>query len=268
MKAAEVDCHPTAVIHPGAQLAEGVRVGPYSIIGEHVTLGQDTIVEASSVVDGFTTIGKRNRIFPFASIGMEPQDKKFQGEESILEIGDDNIFREFVTIHRGTSLGGGKTVVGNDNLFMAYVHIAHDCIVGHDNIFANAATLGGHIEVSNYVGVSAHCGIHQFCRIGDYAYLGGYTVVTQDVLPFSLTVGNRARLYGINTVGLERRGFSRERIAAIRGAYRVLQQSKLNISQAVEQLEKDQSNEDIRLIVDFIRESKRGVVIKRGRARD
>ncbi len=268
MKTTTVECHPTAVVHPGARLGDGVRVGPYAVIGEEVSLGRDTIVDANSIVDGFTTIGERNRIFPFASIGMEPQDKKFQGEKSTLEVGDDNIFREFVTIHRGTSLGGGRTTIGNDNLFMAYTHIAHDCVVGSHNIFANAATLGGHVVVSDNANVSAHCGVHQFCRIGDFAYLGGYTVVTQDVLPFSLTVGNRARLYGINTVGLERRGFSRERIAAIRSAYRVLQQSKLNISQAVAQLEKDKSNEDIRLIVDFIRESKRGVVIKRGRARD
>jgi UDP-N-acetylglucosamine acyltransferase len=267
MKAATVDCHPTAIVDPSAQLAEGVRIGPYAVIGEHVSLGRDTVVEANSVVNGYTTIGEKNRIFPFASIGLEPQDLKFKGEESTLEIGDSNIFREFVTIHRGTELGGGRTVIGSSSLFMAYTHIAHDCTVGNSIIFGNAATLGGHVTVEDHANIGAYSGVHQFCRVGAYSFIGGYSVVTQDVLPFSKTVGNRARLYGINTIGLQRRGFSRERLAALKHAYRVLQQPGLNLSQAIEKLEQETTTEDVRSVLDFIRSSERGVVIKRGRER-
>ncbi len=268
MRAATVECHPTAIIHPEARLADGVRVGAYAVIGEHVTIGRDTMVEVNSVVDGYTTIGERCRVFPFASVGLEPQDLKFRGEKSTLEIGSDNVFREFVTIHRGTTGGGGRTVIGDSNLFMAYTHIAHDCIIGNSTIFANGATLAGHVLVEDHATIGAYSGIHQFCRVGPYAFVGGYTVVTQDVLPFSRTVGNRARLYGINTVGLARRQFSQERISDLRHAFRILQQSKLTVSQALDRLEAELANEDVRLLVDFIRSSKRGVVIKRGRERD
>jgi UDP-N-acetylglucosamine acyltransferase len=264
MKTAVVDCHPTAVIHEGARLAEGVRVGPYCVVGESVTIGRDTVVDEHTVIRGYTTIGERNRIFPFASIGLEPQDLKFKGEVSTLEIGNDNVFREFVTIHRGTALGGGRTIIGNKNLFMNYTHIAHDCVIGDSTIFANAATLAGHVLIQDHATIGAYSGVHQFCRVGAYAFVGGYTVVTKDVLPFSKTVGNRARLYGANTIGLERRGFSRERIAAIRTAFRTLQQSCLNVSQAVERLS-EESDDDVRRLVDFIRSSERGVVVKRGR---
>ena len=267
MKAATVECHPTAIVHPGARLADGARIGPYAVIGEHVTIGRDSIVETNSVVDGYTTIGERCRIFPFASIGLEPQDLKFRGEESTLQVGNDNVFREFVTIHRGTSGGGARTVIGNSNLFMNYAHIAHDCIIGSFTVFANGATLAGHVLIDDHATIGAYSGIHQFCRVGPYAFLGGYTVATQDVLPFSRTVGNRARLYGINTVGLVRREFTRERITNLRHAFRILQQSKLNVSQALERLEEESGSEDVRLLVDFIRTSKRGVVIRRGRER-
>ncbi|HEX9726393.1 MAG TPA: acyl-ACP--UDP-N-acetylglucosamine O-acyltransferase [Vicinamibacteria bacterium] len=267
MKAAAVECHRTAIVHPGARLADGVRIGPYAVIGEHVTIGRDSIVEANSVVDGFTKIGERCRIFPFASVGLEPQDLKFRGEESTLEVGNDNVFREFVTIHRGTSGGGGRTVIGSSNLFMAYSHVAHDCLIGSFTIFANGASLAGHVLVDDHATIGAYSGIHQFCRVGRYAFVGGYTVATQDVLPFSRTVGNRARLYGINTVGLVRREFSRERINSLRHAFRILQQSKLNVSQAVARLEEESASEDVRLLIDFIRASKRGVVIRRGRER-
>jgi UDP-N-acetylglucosamine acyltransferase len=266
MKTVTIDCHPTAIIQPGARVAEGVRIGPYAVIGENVSLGRDTEVGASAVLDGFTTIGERNRIFPFASIGLEPQDRKFKGEESTLEIGDDNIFREFVTIHRGTAPGGGRTVIGDSNLFMAYAHIAHDCIIGSHTTFGNAATLAGHVEVEDHAGIGAYSGVHQFCRVGAHAFIGGYSAVTQDVLPFSKTVGNRARLYGVNTVGLTRREFPRQRIAVIRHAFRLLQHSKLNVSQALTRLEQEPASEDIDLLVDFIRSSKRGVVVKRGHA--
>ncbi len=267
MKAATVECHPTAIVHPGARLADGARIGPYAVIGEHVTIGRDSIVETNSVVDGYTKIGERCRIFPFASIGLEPQDLKFRGEESTLEVGNDNVFREFVTIHRGTSGGGARTVIGNSNLFMNYAHVAHDCIIGSFTVFANGATLAGHVLINDHATIGAYSGIHQFCRVGPYAFLGGYTVATKDVLPFSRTVGNRARLYGINTVGLVRREFSRERITNLRHAFRILQQSKLNVSQALERLEEESGSEDVRLLIDFIRTSKRGVVIRRGRER-
>jgi UDP-N-acetylglucosamine acyltransferase len=262
--ATTVDCHPTAIVHPNARLADGVRIGPHAVIGEHVSLGRDTMVEASSVVDGFTTIGERNRIFPFASIGLEPQDLKFKGEKSTLEIGDDNKFREFVTIHRGTELGGGRTVIGNSNLFMAYTHIAHDCILGDSIVFSNGATLGGHVIVENHAAVGGYSGVHQFCRLGAHSYIGGYSAITKDVLPFSLTVGNRARLYGVNLVGLQRREFSQERIANLKSAFRVLQQSGLNVTQAVDELESKLMSDDVKVVIDFIRSSKRGVIIKRG----
>lgn len=260
-----VDCHPTAVIHDGARLDDGVRVGPYCVIGEKVELGRGTVVEANAVIDGFTKVGERCRFFPFSSIGLEPQDLKFKGEESTLEIGDDNVFREFVTVHRGTALGGGRTVIGNRNLFMAYTHIAHDCIVGDSTIFSNSSALGGHVIVDDFAIVSAYSGIHQFCRVGTHAFVGAYTVIAKDVLPFSKTVGNRARLYGVNAVGLERRGFNRERIEKIRAAFRVIQQSNLNVSQAVERLADGAENEDVRTLIDFVRSSERGVIVKRGR---
>ena len=265
MKTATVDCHPTAVIHEGARLDDGVRVGPYCVIGEHVELGRGTVVEASAVIDGYTRIGERCRIFPFSSIGLEPQDLKFKGEVSTLEIGNDNVFREFVTVHRGTALGGSRTRIGNDNLFMAYTHIAHDCIIGNSTIFGNGATLGGHVSVDDHATVSAFSGVHQFCRVGQYAFVGGYTVVTKDVLPFSKTVGNRACLYGVNSIGLERRDFPRERVEKIRWAFRVLQQSNLNVSQAIDKLQESQDDEDVRTLIDFVKSSERGVIVKRGR---
>ena len=265
MKTATVDCHPTAVIHEGARLDDGVRVGPYCVIGEHVELGRGTVVEASAVIDGYTRIGERCRIFPFSSIGLEPQDLKFKGEVSTLEIGNDNVFREFVTVHRGTALGGSRTRIGNDNLFMAYTHIAHDCIIGNSTIFGNGATLGGHVSIDDHATVSAFSGVHQFCRVGQYAFVGGYTVVTKDVVPFSKTVGNRACLYGANSIGLERRDFPRERVEKIRWAFRVLQQSNLNVSQAIDKLQESQDDEDVRTIIDFVKSSERGVIVKRGR---
>jgi UDP-N-acetylglucosamine acyltransferase len=267
MKSVTVDCHTTAVVHEGARLAEGVQIGPHAVVGEHVSLGRDTVVGANSVLEGFTTIGERNRIFPFASVGLDPQDLKYHGEDSTLEIGNDNVFREFVTIHRGTELGGGRTLIGSSNLFMAYTHIAHDCIVGDYSIFGNAATLGGHVVVEDHATIGGGSGVHQFCRVGTYSFIGGYSAVTMDVLPFSRTVGNRACLYGINTIGLQRRDFAAERIAALRSAFRVLQQSGLNLSQALAKLEEEPLNDDVRRVVDFVRASKRGVIVKRGRDR-
>jgi len=267
VKSATVDCHESAVVHDGARLGEGVRVGPHCVIGENVELGPDTVVQASTVIDGNTKIGARCRIFPFASIGLEPQDLKFKGEPTSLTIGDDNVFREFVTIHRGTALGGGTTKIGDGNLFMAYTHVAHDCVIGSHTIFGNGAALGGHVVVEDHATISAYSGVHQFCRIGAYAFTGAYTVVPKDVLPFSRTVGNRACLYGANAIGLERRGFDKKRIEDIRAAFRVLQQQNLNVGQALQKLEEDDfgASSDVRMLVEFVRSSERGVIVKRAR---
>jgi UDP-N-acetylglucosamine acyltransferase len=261
LAAAEVD--ETARVAPGAALGPGVRVGPYAVIGPQVRIGRDTVVDAHAVIDGDTTIGQGNHFFPFCSVGLVPQDLKYRGEPSRLVIGDRNTVREFVTIHRGTEGGGNLTRIGDGNLFMAYSHVAHDCQVGSHTIFANGATLAGHVEVGDYATIGAYSGVHQFCRVGPHAFVGGYTVATKDVLPYSKTVGNRACLYGVNTLGLQRRGFSADTIAAIRQAFRVLMQSRLNATAAVDRLAAEAMTPEARLLVDFIREARRGVILKR-----
>jgi UDP-N-acetylglucosamine acyltransferase len=207
---ASADIHPTAIVHPNAQVGAGTVIGPYATIGERVRIGRDCRIGASCVIDGVTQIGDGNQIFPMTSIGLVPQDLKFGGEPTRVVIGDRNVIREFVTIHRGTAGGGGLTSIGNHNLLMAYTHIAHDCHIGNETIFGNAATLAGHVEVEDYANVGAFSGVHQFCRVGKYAFIGGYSVVTKDALPFAKTVANRARIYGITTIGLTRRGFSQD----------------------------------------------------------
>ncbi|HEV7501207.1 MAG TPA: acyl-ACP--UDP-N-acetylglucosamine O-acyltransferase [Vicinamibacteria bacterium] len=254
---------PSARVAPEAHLGPGVRVGPYAVIGPQVRIGAGTIVEAHAVIDGDTTLGADNHIYPFTSVGLAPQDLKYHGEATRLELGDRNVVREFVTLNRGTGGGGGVTRIGSDNLFMAYAHVAHDCQVGSHTIFANGATLAGHVEVADHATIGAFSAVHQFCRVGIYGFLGGYTVATKDVLPYSMTVGNRARIYGVNTLGLTRRGFSSEVIAAIRHAYRVLLQSRLNTSEALARLESEPMVAEVRVLVDFIRSAKRGVVLKR-----
>jgi UDP-N-acetylglucosamine acyltransferase len=258
-----VTVDPTAIVHDGATIGAGTVIGPYAIIGEHVVLGKDCRIGASSVIDGWTEIGDGNEVFPFASIGLIPQDLKFKGEKTRLVIGHRNVFREFVTIHRGTAGGGGVTDIGDHNVFMAYAHIAHDCHVGHHTIFGNAATLGGHVTVEDYAAVSAFSGVHQFCRVGRYAFVGGYSVVTKDALPFAKTVGNRARIYGLNTIGLERRKFSRETISKLRRSFRYLLHS--NTSRALAQIDRDPTLqcEEVQYLLDFIRSSSRGVGLRR-----
>jgi UDP-N-acetylglucosamine acyltransferase len=255
--------HPSAIVHPGAEIGAGTVVGPFVTIGEHVRIGRNCRIGASAVIDGWTEIGDGNEIFPMASIGLVPQDLKFSGEPTRVVIGDRNVIREFVTIHRGTAGGGGITTIGNRNLLMAYTHIAHDCHVRNETIFGNGATLAGHVLVEDFANVGAYSGVHQFCRVGKYAFIGGYSVVTKDALPFAKTVGNRARIYGINTIGLTRRGFSQDTIAKLRRAYRYLLHS--NTSRALAQIERDPSLhcEDVRFLVDFIRSSKRGVGLRR-----
>jgi len=254
--------HPTAIINPGARLAPSVSVGPYTTIGAEVEIGEETDIGAHVVIEGPTRIGSRNRIFPFCTVGLIPQDLKFRGERSEVIIGDDNRIREFVSIHRGTEGGGALTKIGNLNLLMAYVHIAHDCLIGDAAILGNGATLAGHVIVEDNAAVGAFCGVHQFCRVGRHAYIGGYTVITQDVLPFSRTVHERGvKVYGVNVVGLRRRGFEEARIDQIHKAIRLLTQSKLNTSQALEKIgETVEPNDDIEALVRFVESSERGVI--------
>ena len=255
--------HETAIIFDGAEIGEGSVIGPYATIGPHVRIGNRCRVGASAVIDGCTEIGDETEIYPFASIGLAPQDLKFKGEPTKLTIGRRNVFREFVTIHRGTAGGGGETTIGNGNLFMAYAHVAHDCHVGNSTIFGNAATLGGHVTVEDFATISAYSGVHQYCRVGQHAFIGGYTVVTRDALPYAKTVGNRARIYGVNTIGLVRRGFSPDLISKLRRAYRHLLQH--NTSRALELIERDSSlaAPEVAYLVSFIKSAKRGVILRR-----
>jgi UDP-N-acetylglucosamine acyltransferase len=262
-KTAGAKIHPTAIVHPGAAIGAGTEVGPYVTIGPHVRIGRDCRIGASTVIDGWTEIGDGNEIFPMASVGLIPQDLKFGGESTRLVIGNRNVIREFVTIHRGTGGGGGVTRIGDHNLFMAYAHVAHDCQVGNETIFANGATLAGHVLVEDYATVGAFSGVHQFCRVGRHAFIGGYSVVTKDALPFAKTVGNRARIYGVNTIGLVRRRFAPDAIAKLRRAYRHLLHS--NTSRALAQIERDPSLrcDEVQYVLDFIRTSSRGVGLRR-----
>jgi UDP-N-acetylglucosamine acyltransferase len=256
----------TAIVHPSAQIGEGTTVGPHAVIGGRVKIGANCRIGASALIDGWTEIGDQTEIFPFASIGQIPQDLKFRGEETRLEIGRRNIFREFVTINRGTRLGGGVTGIGDRNVFMAYVHVAHDCHVGNDTIFGPHATLGGHVTVEDFANISAGSAVHQFCRVGQHAFIGGYSVVTKDALPFAKTVGSRpARIFGANTIGLMRRGFSADVINKLKQSFRYLLQSKLNTTRALQKIERDRSLTcaEVQYLVDFIRSSQRGVILRR-----
>ncbi len=256
---------PLARVSAGASLEPGVRVGPFCVVGPEVRVGRGTILDSNLVIDGDTRIGERNRFFPFSSIGLVPQDLKYRGEAARVEIGDRNTFREGTTVHRGTSGGGGVTRIGSDNLFMAQVHVAHDCQVGQHTIFANAAALAGHVEVQDFATVGAFSGVHQFCRVGTHAFMGGATIATKDVLPYSLTVGNRAHLFGPNVVGLRRRGFGAEAVAALRRAFRLLQRRDRSTTQALEELEREPATPEVRVLIGFIRSAKRGVVVSRRR---
>ncbi len=255
----------TAIVHPRAQIGEGTAIGPQAIVGPNVRIGANCRIGASAIVDGWTEIGEGTEIYPFASIGLIPQDLKFHGEKTRLVIGRHNIFREFVTIHRGTQGGGGVTTIGDHNVFMAYVHVAHDCHVGHHTIFGNMATLGGHVTVEDFANVNAGSGVHQFCRVGRHAFIGGYSVVTKDALPFARTVGNRARIYDLNTIGLRRRGFSNDVIGKLKRSFRYLLQSKLNTSRALQRIDQDRSLAcpEVQYLTEFIRTSERGVILRR-----
>lgn len=252
----------TAIIDRHATLAEGVTVGAYSIIGSHVIIGRGTQIGPHTRIEGPTTIGENNVFFGQSSVGTGPQDFKYKGERTELVIGNNNTFREFVTLNRGTKGGGALTEIGSSNFLMAYSHVAHDCHVGSNIIFANAATLAGHVEVGDYATIGAFSAIHQFCRVGDHAFIGGFTVATQDVLPFVKTVGSRpAKTYGVNTIGLERNGFPKETVEAIERAYRLLVRSKLKLEEALARIESELSlYPEARYLAQFVRGAKRGII--------
>ncbi len=264
MDGSETYIHPTAEIHTEAFLDEGVFIGPYSVIGKHVSIGKGTKIDAHVYVTGHTLIGQHCHFFPYTSIGTEPQDLTYKQEPTRVVIGNRNVFRGFMTVDKGTQKGGGETKIGDDNYFMAYSHIAHDCVVGNHVVFINGATLGGHCFIDDYAQIGGLSGLHQFCRVGKYAFIGGYSVITQDVLPFSRVAGSRPVLfYGINAVGLRREKFSRERIRVIKKMYHLLFHSDLNTSQAVEKIKAEISpSDDRKEIIDFISSSKRGILKK------
>ena len=252
----------TAIISSDAHLADDVIVGPYSLIGPSVSIGAGTVIGPYTRIEGPARIGERNQFVGQSSIGTPPQDLKFRGEKTELVIGNDNTFREFITINRGTVGGGGITTVGSHGFFMVYSHIAHDCHVGSNVIFANNATLAGHVEVGDHATVGAFSAVHQFTRVGEHAFIGGATIATQDVLPFMKTVGSRnAKTYGVNTIGLQRKGFSTETIESIQRAYRLLVRSKLPLQDALTRIENELAFvPEARYLVEFIRTSKRGFI--------
>jgi UDP-N-acetylglucosamine acyltransferase len=257
-----MEIHPTAIISPGARLGPGVRVGPYSVIGDKVVLGEGCRLASHVVMEGPTEIGPNCEFYSFCSIGFPPQDLKYKGEETRLIVGHDNVFREYVTVNRGTVQGNGRTVIGDHNFIMTGAHIAHDCVLGSHIIMANAATLAGHVTIADYATVGAFSGVHQFCKVGLYGFVGGYSVITKDVLPYSKTVSARnAGNYGVNVIGLERRGFSAESIANIQSAYRLLLKSKMNTTQALTVLkEKFQHLQEVQPLIEFIEASERGII--------
>jgi UDP-N-acetylglucosamine acyltransferase len=252
--------HPGAVIDVRAVLAAGVEIGSGAVIGPGVEIGEGTVVGAGAQVYGPTRIGRDNRIHPLAAIGFDPQDLTYRGEEVRLEIGDRNTFREFSTIHRGTVKGGGVTRIGDDNLFMAYSHVAHDCQVGNRTVFANAATLAGHVDVHDDASISAFSAVHQFCRVGRHAYIGGFSVITMDALPFVKTVGQKPACYGVNTIGLKRKGFDAERVRRLEVAMRILVRSRLNTPQALARIREELGAEgDVGYLLEFVAGAQRGV---------
>ncbi len=251
---------PRAVVHPQARLGQGVSVGAFSVIGDGVLIGDRCHLASHVVVEGPTEIGPDCAISPMASLGGPPQDLKYRGEPTRLVIGARNRIREFVTLNRGTAGGGGVTTVGDDNLFMAYVHVAHDCRIGHRTVLANAATLAGHVEVGDDAQVGAFSGVHQFCRLARHAFIGGYSVVTRDALPWVMTVGNRATSHGLNRIGLERKGYPAQTVNALKRCYALLFRSKLLLEEALVHAERELGEvPEVRYFLEFVRTSERGV---------
>jgi UDP-N-acetylglucosamine acyltransferase len=255
-----MSAHPSAIVAPGAVIPESCTIGPYCTVGPDVVLGEECNLISHVVVDGHTRLGARNILYPFTSVGVAPQDLKYNGEPTQTEVGDDNTIRECVTISRGTSKGGGLTRIGSHNLLMAYVHIGHDSHVGSHCILANAATLAGHVTIEDYASVGAFSPVHQFCTVGQYAFIGGGTIVTQDVMPYSLTSSRREnKAFGMNKVGLTRRGFTPERLNTLQKAFRLLLNSRMNTTQALEKL-RELGGDDAKVLADFIERSQRGVI--------
>lgn len=257
--------HPTAIVAEGAVVPASCSVGPYCTIGPNVVLGEDCELVSHVVLDGHTTLGARNKVYSFACLGIAPQDLKYAGEPTRAEFGDDNTIREYVTISRGTTGGGGVTKVGSNCLIMAYVHIGHDSSIGNGCILANAATLAGHVTVEDYANVGALCPVHQYCRIGKYSYIGGGTTITQDVMPYSLTsVERNNHAYGLNKVGLQRRGFTAEELSELGTAMRALTSGKHNTTQALEvineMLAEGAGGEHVKYLAEFVAASTRGVI--------
>jgi UDP-N-acetylglucosamine acyltransferase len=254
--------HPTAIVDPLARIAESAEIGPYCILGAEVEIGPRTRLMAHVYLEGPTSVGEDNVFFPYSTVGVAPQDLKYQGERAETRIGDRNRIREFVTIHRGTAGGGLITSIGSDNLLMAYTHVAHDVHIGDRTVLANAVTLGGHVMVGDWAIIGAATGVHQFCRVGRHAIIGGYSVVTQDVLPFSNTVSQRdIKVYGANRVGMERRGFETSVVEALQTAFRLLTRSELNTTQAIERIRAEvPETPEVDELVEFIRASERGVI--------
>lgn len=253
--------HPTAIVSPKAELGKNVSIGPYSIIGDDVILHDDIRILSHCVIEGPSEFGSGSIFYPYVSAGQPPQDLKYSGERTYLRSGERNTFREFTTLNRGTAGGGGLTEIGSDNLFMAQSHVAHDCHVGSNVIFGNAATLAGHVTIEDFVTIGAYSGVHQFCRVGKHAFIGGYSVVVKDALPYARTVGNHARCYGANTLGLKRRQFRDDEIKRINHAFKLLLASKLNTTQALTAIKKELGgHSEVDYLVDFIESSERGVI--------
>lgn len=254
--------HPSAIVDASAEISPDAEIGPYSIVGAGVRIGARTRLMAHVYLAGKLTIGEDNIFFPYVSCGVAPQNKKYRGEASEVRIGDGNSIREFVTIHRGTEGGGMVTAIGNGNLLMAYVHVAHDVRISNHTILANSVTFAGHVQVDDYANIGGHCGIHQFCRIGRHAMVGSYTVLNQDVLPFSTIATTReVKVYGANRVGLERRGFKTEAIEQLQNTFRILTRAGLNTTQAVERIQAEiPQTPEVAEVLEFIRQSKQGFV--------
>jgi UDP-N-acetylglucosamine acyltransferase len=256
----KVNIHQTAIVHPNARIADGVEIGPYSVIGENVSIGKDTKIASHVLIEGWTSIGERNHIFPFSSIGTAPQDIGYRNEETYLMIGNDNVIRECATVHRATTKEDRKTVIGNKNFLMAYSHVAHDCKLGNNIIMANSVALGGHIVIGDHAILGGIVAVHQFARIGAYAIIGGQSAVTLDIPPYVSAAGNRAQLYGLNLVGLKRKGFSEHSIMTLKKAYKIIFRSGLTQDEAIARtLEEFAESREVNHLVDFIRTSKRGI---------
>ena len=253
--------HSTSIVSPEAVLGSEVHIGPFCRIAGRVKIGDRCRLDSHVVIEGPTTIGTDNRFFPFCVIGVPPQDLKYKGEDTFLTIGSHNVFREYVNVHRGTKGGGGHTHIGDHNFLMVAAHVAHDCVIGSHVLMANAATLAGHVVIEDHASVGAYSGVHQYCRVGTHGYVGGYSVITKDVLPYSKTVSERnTQAYGVNTLGLERKGFTAEQIGNITAAFRLLLRSKLNTTQALDAIRQQSVTPEVEVILKFVESSDRGII--------